>query len=135
MYYSGLVDHRNISIENIITMEGRLIDLDHAKIVSSSATSRMTPNVSSEEVQSLKTMCRASGQFPSIDEEVLEACITSLPDKNLCHAFDYIASVVRNRIKYFGLDTNRAIKLADIGWHHQVSFKFTKTFSRLLSSR
>ena len=114
--------------------EGRLIDLDHAKVVSSSRT-RTRPNVSPEEVQGLKTMCLASGKFSLIDDEVLETCIASIPDKDRSLAFGYITSVVGIRVKYFGLNTDRGIKLADMGWHHQVSFKSTNFFSLLLSSR
>ena len=105
--------------------EGRLIDLDHAKVVSSS-TIGTTPGVSPEEVQDLKTMCRISKVFPSIDEEVLKACMASVPDKNLSHALHYLTSVVETRVKYFGLDTSREIKLTDISWHHQVSFKYAQ---------
>ena len=113
--------------------KGRLIDLDHAKVVSSSKT-RVTPHVSPEEVQGLKTMCLAAGNFPPIDEDVLEASIASVPDKDLTHALGYIKSVVEIRVTYFGLDTSREIKLADMGWHYQVSFKSTQFF-QLLSSR
>src|SRR6266576_5614725 len=99
--------------------KGRLIDLDHAKVVSSSKT-RITPNVSPEEIQDLKTICHVLKRFPSIDEDVLEASIASVPDKDLGHALHYIKSVVEIRVKYFGLDTSREIKLADMGWHYQV---------------
>ena len=55
LYYNGLVLHRDISIENVIIMSqndetvGRLIDLDHAKVVNTSAT-RMTYDVSHEDI-------------------------------------------------------------------------------------
>jgi hypothetical protein len=93
----------------------------------------MTPNVSPEEIQDLKTMCSLSKLSPSIDEEVLEACMASVPDKNLSHALHYLESVVEIRKKHFGLDTDRKIRLADIGWHHRVGFKSTHLVSFLSS--
>jgi hypothetical protein len=113
---------------------GRLIDLDHAKVASSSKP-RVTPNVSTEEVQGLKTMCLAAGNFPPIDDKVLETCIASLPDKNRSLAFNYITSVVELRVEHFSLDISREIKLTGMGWHHQVSFKSAQFFSQLLSDR
>ena len=125
LYYNGRVLHRDISIENIIIVtrgdetKGRLIDLDHAKVVNSS-TARMAREVSAEQIQDLRG---SLGEDYLIADEVVEKFLKYFAGIRKQEAATYILDAVEFRAQQFGLETDREVKLADIGWHHQVGFK------------
>jgi hypothetical protein len=137
LYDEGIVLRRDIGIENVIIMSqndetvGRLIDLDHAKAVNSTAT-RMTYNVSHEDVRRLKSTLLNDDYL--IADEVLVKFLKYFPGMKYTDAARVVADTVDFWAHHFGLRTDREIRLADIGWHYQVGLKLT-CFSRLLSSR
>ncbi|KAF8338591.1 hypothetical protein F5887DRAFT_889803 [Amanita rubescens] len=123
LYYEGLVLHRDISIENIIITSrndetvGRLIDLDHAKVVDSS-TRRMTSNANPQTIRHWKSTL--SGDHYFIDYEVIEKLLTYFPEMKRTEAEPYIMAVVGFWTEHFGLKMDHEIKLSEMGWHHQV---------------
>ena len=99
---------------------GRLIDLDHAKVVRSSRTiERCTGN--SPGAEKLVKMCRL--YLPSIHDEVIKTFIEHFAVNKAFAAAHYISEIVDFREKNFGLDAARGVKLDDLGWHYQVGWK------------
>ena len=98
---------------------GRLIDLDHAKVVQSLKTiEACTGNFPGVEV--LKRACHLF--MPSINDEVIEKFIKYFAVKDPLSAVKYISEVVNFRKTYFDLDVNHGVKLDNIGWHYQVGW-------------
>ena len=125
LYYNGRILHRDISSENIIIMPqngdtvGRLIDLDHAKVVRSSRT--IEAFNSNQEVEDLEKLCNIL--FRSTNHEgVIERFIKYFEVEDAISTTLYISNVVECRKNYFGLDVNHGVKLDDIGWHYQVGW-------------
>jgi hypothetical protein len=122
LYYEGLVLHRDISIETILIIDldgqtkGRLIDLDHAKVVESPKTMKMC-NASVEQVENVDHYLF---KFRSIDHEVIKKVIEYFPADDPFDAATYIRKIMRWREKHFGLKTDHCISLADLGWDKEV---------------
>lgn len=122
LYYKGLILHRDISIENILIIDsdsqtkGRLIDLDHAKVVESPKLMKMC-NASLEQVESVE---HHFSKFRSIDREVFKKVVEYFPSDDSFNPATYIRKVIRGREKHFGLKTDHGISLADMGWDKEV---------------
>lgn len=61
-------------------------------------------------------------------DDVLQKSIAFSLDKDIFGTFSSLSDVVEIRANCLGLDTNREIKLANIGWHHQAGFKFYPSY-------
>ena len=98
---------------------GRLIDLDHAKVVRSSRTIEAC-NGNSSGGEALKNM--RPTYMPLINNEVIEKYLNYFTVKEAFSSGQYITEVVEFRKTYFNLDVNRGVKLDDIAWHYQVGW-------------
>ena len=98
---------------------GRLIDLDHAKVVRSSRTIEAF-NSNPQEVEDLEKMFNM--RLGSMNHEVIEKYLKYFAVKEAFSAGQYITEVIKFRKTYFNLDMNRGVKLDDIGWHYQVGW-------------
>jgi hypothetical protein len=101
---------------------GRLIDLDHAKVVDSSRKIEVK-NDNSPMVGLMKQMAAMSLPPINVTVEVIEEFIKRFEAKNILEPLTYISDVMTIRAAYFGLDMDRDIKVSDMGWHHQVGSK------------
>jgi hypothetical protein len=98
---------------------GRLIDLDHAKVVRSSRTIEAC-NGNSQEVEDLERICDIC--FKSMNHEVIEKFVKYFGVKDAIYALGYISDVVKFRKTHFDLDENHGVRLDNIGWHYQVGW-------------
>ncbi|KAF8629562.1 hypothetical protein AX14_011110 [Amanita brunnescens Koide BX004] len=95
---------------------GRLIDLDHAKVVDSWRKIEAT-NDNSPVVGVLKHVTPIS--LPSINLEVIEEFIKRFEVENSYDPLSYISDVIKTRAADFDLHKDHDIKVSDIGWHHE----------------
>ncbi|KAF8341818.1 hypothetical protein F5887DRAFT_1076402 [Amanita rubescens] len=115
LYYGGFIFHRDISIENILIIDsdgqtkGRLIDLDHAKVVESPKTMKMC-NASLEQVERVNLFL---SDFRPIDHKVIKKVVGYFLADDPFHAATYIRDVVECREQHFGLESDHGISLAD----------------------
>lgn len=132
LYYKGLILHRDISIGNILIVDsdgqtkGRLIDLDHAKVVKSPTTVKLRD----ASLGDIETMEHHLSALP-IERDVIKKFVDYFPVKNTLNAAIYIQEVVYMRGEYFGLETEtRRISLADIGWDKEVTCTLDVIFAK-----
>jgi hypothetical protein len=98
---------------------GRLIDLDHAKVVRSSRTIEAC-NGDPQETEDLERMCDI--RLRSMNKEVVQKFINYFGVKDATYALSYISDVVKFRKTNFDLDENHGVRLDNIGWHYQVGW-------------
>ena len=96
---------------------GRLIDLDHAKVVESSRKIEAVDH-NLNEVHDLEEMCRL--RFRTMNDEVLEEFKKYFTVEDADNSYKYISDVIKIRVAHFDLDKTCEIKLGDMGWHHEV---------------
>jgi hypothetical protein len=96
---------------------GRLIDLDHAKVVDSLKTIE-ADNDNFDEVHNLQQMCRIP--FRTMNDEILNKFTQYFKVKVASDSQKYVSDVIKIRAAHFDLDKTREIKLDDMGWHYQV---------------
>ena len=96
---------------------GRLIDLDHAKVVYSSRKIE-AKNDNLNEVHDLEQLCRI--RFRTMNDEVLNEFKKYFKVKDASDSQKYVSDVMKIRAAHFGLDKTREITLGDMGWHYQV---------------
>ena len=96
---------------------GRLIDLDHAKVVESLRKIE-AKNDNLPVMQLMKQMAAMS--LPTMNIEVIEEFIKRFEVGRASLAIQYLEDVVAFRAAHFDLDNAREIKLSDMGWHYEV---------------
>ena len=96
---------------------GRLIDLDHAKVVDSLKIIE-ADNDNFDELHDLEQMYQI--RFRTMNDEVLKEFIKRFEVGRATDVTQYLDDVVKFRVAHFDLHKNREIKLSDMGWHYQV---------------